>query len=202
MGQCICPKCKSNNIIPIMYGYSAPSAIEEAERGNLILGGCEVYIGGGQPDRFCKDCEHEWCVENFLSEDITKVRFRYWTNWGCCGSESFTEEQWAFEIFPDGVIKYYAYPRAGRKALDKDKVQIDASRVIAFYDDLLQVFKPWYDFVDCKVCDGCSYELNITYIDGRKKKRTGDVGGGSIDKTIMEFLCTIPEMKEKIMEEE
>lgn len=112
------------------------------------------------------------------------------------------EEQWAFEIFPDGVIKYYAYPRAGRKVLDKDKVQIDASRVIAFYDDLLQVFKPWYDFVDCKVCDGCSYELNITYIDGRKKKRTGDVGGGSIDKTIMEFLCTIPEMKEKIMEEE
>ena len=73
MGQCICPKCKSNNIISIMYGYSAPSAIEEAERGNLILGGCEVYIGGGQPDRFCKDCEHEWCVENFLSEDITKV---------------------------------------------------------------------------------------------------------------------------------
>lgn len=134
MGQCICPKCKSNNIISIMYGYSAPSAIEEAERGNLILGGCEVYIGGGQPDRFCKDCEHEWCVENFLSEDITKVRFRYWTNWGCCGSESFTEEQWAFEIFPDGVIKYYAYPRAGRKILDKDKVQIDASRVIAFYD--------------------------------------------------------------------
>lgn len=52
MGQCICPKCKSNNIISIMYGYSAPSAIEEAERGNLILGGCEVYIGGGQPDRF------------------------------------------------------------------------------------------------------------------------------------------------------
>ena len=57
-----------------MYGYSAPSAIEEAERGNLILGGCEVYIGGGQPDRFCKDCEHEWCVENFLSEDITKCQ--------------------------------------------------------------------------------------------------------------------------------
>ena len=34
----------------------------------------------------------------------------------------------------NGVIKYYAYPRAGRKVLDKDKVQIDASRVIAFYD--------------------------------------------------------------------
>ena len=28
---CICPKCKSNNVIPIMYGYPAPEAMEEAE---------------------------------------------------------------------------------------------------------------------------------------------------------------------------
>lgn len=45
---CICPKCKSNNVIPIMYGYPAPEAMEEAEKGNLKLGGCEVFIGGGQ----------------------------------------------------------------------------------------------------------------------------------------------------------
>ena len=53
---CICPKCKSNNVIPIMYGYPAPEAMEEAESH-----GVHVYrdIGGGQLDRFCKDCEHE-----------------------------------------------------------------------------------------------------------------------------------------------
>lgn len=66
---CICPKCKLNNVIPIMYGYPAPEDMEEAEKGNLKLGGREVFIGGGQPDCFCKDCEHEWCVENFLVED-------------------------------------------------------------------------------------------------------------------------------------
>ena len=70
---CICPKCKSNNVISIMYGYPAPEAMEEAEKGNLKLGGCEVFIGGGQPDRFCKDCGHEWCVENFLVDDIRRI---------------------------------------------------------------------------------------------------------------------------------
>lgn len=66
-------KCKSNNIIPIMYGYPSHDAFIEAEKGNLKLGGCEVFIGGGQPDCFCKDFEYEWCVENFLIEDIRKI---------------------------------------------------------------------------------------------------------------------------------
>ena len=72
-----------------------------------------------------------------FQKTLQRLDFRYWTNWGCCGSESFTEEQWAFEIFPDGVIKYYAYPRAGRKVLDKDKTN-RCPCAIAFYDDLLQ----------------------------------------------------------------
>ena len=74
----------------------------------MILGGCEVYIGGESTRSFL------WIVS---MSGVLKISFqrhykvvRYWTNWGYCGSESFTEEQWAFEIFPDGVIKYYAYP--------------------------------------------------------------------------------------------
>lgn len=63
------------------------------------------------PDKFCKDCEFEWSVDRFVAEDIVKVRFRYWSNWGCIDPESLTEEQWAFEVFPDGTIKYFAYPR-------------------------------------------------------------------------------------------
>lgn len=76
---CICPKCKSNNVIPIMYGYPAPEAMEEAEKGNLKLGGCMIYDidGGGMADHYCEGCENEWCVDDFLVEDIVKVRFRY-----------------------------------------------------------------------------------------------------------------------------
>lgn len=198
MGRCICPQCKSNNIIPIMYGMPAPEAFEEAEKGNLKLGGCIVYIGGGQPDRYCKDCEHEWCVEDFLVEDITKVRFRYWSNWGCFLPESDEEDQWAFEVFPDGTIKYYAYPRLGRRVLDKDKVKIEVDKVMEFYQNVIWLYRPWTEIVECEVCDGSSYELTITYKDNRKKKLHGDVGGGTVDETVMNFLCSIPEMKAKI----
>lgn len=55
MAKCICPKCKSENIIPIMYGYPAPEAMEAATAGELKLGGCEVYIDEcDMPDKFCK----------------------------------------------------------------------------------------------------------------------------------------------------
>ena len=75
MAKCICPKCKSENIIPIMYGYPASEAMEAAVAGELKLGGCEVYIDGcDMPDKFCKDCEFEWSVDHFLAEDIVKVR--------------------------------------------------------------------------------------------------------------------------------
>ena len=45
-----------------MYGYPAPEAMEEAEKGNLKLGGCMIYDidGGGMADRYCEDCEKEW----------------------------------------------------------------------------------------------------------------------------------------------
>lgn len=41
------------------------------------------------------------------------------------------------------------------------------------------------------MCDGCSYELTISYEDGRKKK-IGDVAGGSTDDCVMKFLRSVP----------
>ena len=199
MAKCICPKCKSENIIPIMYGYPAPEAMEAAVAGELKLGGCEVYIDGcDMPDKFCKDCEFEWSVDHFLAEDIVKVRFRYWSNWRFIDSELLTEEQWAFEVYPDGTIKYFAYPRASRRVLDKDEIRISSDRVNDFYNQVIWLYRPWTEIVDCRVCDGCSYELTITYKDNRKRKFSGDIGGGTIDETIMNFLKSIPEMKQKI----
>ena len=181
-----------------MYGYPSHDAFIEAEKGNIKLGGCEVFVGGGQPDCFCKECEYEWCIENFLVEDIKKIRFRYWSNWGYYDLDSIQEDQWAFEIFPDGTVKYYSYSRASRRVLDKEIVHIDKGRIADFYQKVIWLYRPWTEIIDCMVCDGCSYELAITYADNRKKKMHGDLGGGTVDKTITEFLCTIPEMKVKM----
>lgn len=203
MGKCRCPKCKSENIIPIMYGYPSHEAFEEAEKGNLKLGGCEILLDDCKmPDRYCKDCETEWSVDRLGADAITKVRFKYWSNWGFYDPDSITEDQWAFKIFPDGTIKYFAYPRESRRVLDKDKVLIKKEKVQEFYENLLVTLKTWNTAYECRVCDGCSYRLDITYCDGRKRTHTGDVGGGIIDKMVMDFIKSIPEMKEKIWEEE
>jgi hypothetical protein len=112
------------------------------------------------------------------------------------------EDQWVFEIFKDGTIKYFAYPRESRRVLDKDKILINIEKVQGFYENLLDAFKPWNMIEECRVCDGYSYRLDITYCDGRKKSHIGDIGGGTIDKLIMDFIESIPEMKEKLGEEE
>ncbi len=48
MAKCVCPKCKSDNIIPIVYGYPAKETMELADAGKVKLGGCQVYIDGCQ----------------------------------------------------------------------------------------------------------------------------------------------------------
>jgi hypothetical protein len=54
----ICPKCKSKNVIPIIYGLPGRDLIEQARKGEIELGGCVVRIGS--PIRKCKKCGHQW----------------------------------------------------------------------------------------------------------------------------------------------
>jgi len=50
-----CPKCKRKKcVVPIVYGYPAPSLSIAADRGWVILGGCEIGDGLGT----CKKCGH------------------------------------------------------------------------------------------------------------------------------------------------
>ena len=53
-----CPKCKSNNVIPIVYGLPGYEMREDAIKGKIHLGGC--VIEEDAPDFHCNDCEQEW----------------------------------------------------------------------------------------------------------------------------------------------
>ena len=53
-----CPSCKSNNVVPIMYGYPGSGAVEDSEKGKVQLGGCIVDIDN--PKWHCNDCERDW----------------------------------------------------------------------------------------------------------------------------------------------
>lgn len=51
-----CPKCKSNKVIPIVYGLFGPEGAEIAERGEIELGGCKV-----RDERWsCSKCGNRW----------------------------------------------------------------------------------------------------------------------------------------------
>ena len=64
--------------------------------------------------------------------------------------------------------------------------------------ELIWLYRPWTVIEKCMISDGSSYELTITYKDNRKRKFHGDVGGGTVDNTVIDFLKTIPELAERI----
>lgn len=53
-----CPRCGSADTIPIAYGFPGPEMMEEAERGEIALGGCciEEY----QPEWHCRACRNDF----------------------------------------------------------------------------------------------------------------------------------------------
>lgn len=49
-----CERCKSENIVEIIYGYPTKKTLIRAEKGEIELGGCEITEA--DPTRFCKSC--------------------------------------------------------------------------------------------------------------------------------------------------
>jgi transcription elongation factor Elf1 len=54
----VCPRCNSENIVDIVYGYPLPETKEKASKGEVKLGGCGIY--DGMPIYHCKDCGYEF----------------------------------------------------------------------------------------------------------------------------------------------
>ena len=55
-----CPLCRSNDTIPIVYGFPSQDSMEPllqaVDRGEIELGGC--VIRDERPSRHCKNCGH------------------------------------------------------------------------------------------------------------------------------------------------
>ncbi len=182
-----CPKCKSEHVAPIMYGYPMFEAFEAAERGEIILGGCVVEMGN--PDYGCLDCEFRWSKGSLTKEAITKVRFKVVENGPC---DIDFARRWVYEIYPSGKTVRYSYIGRDRKYVEKVVQVVTEEKVLEFMEKLqFLVSNEWNEEVICCVCDGCSYELQITYVDGRKERHDGDVGGGTVDTLIMNYINAV-----------
>ena len=53
-----CPRCHSDEVLPIAYGLPSPEMVEESMAGRVKLAGCMVWPEA--PDWHCVGCGHEW----------------------------------------------------------------------------------------------------------------------------------------------
>lgn len=120
---------------------------------------------------------------------IKKVRFKMWEN----GPGTIDElKTFVYEIFPDGTVTRSIYQGKSRKSIDKEALHISEKRIHRFFVGLSGVLTMDEKYiVMCEVCDGCSYSLQITYMDGQKKVIDGDVGGGTYDELLTGFIDSI-----------
>lgn len=179
-----CPNCKSENVLPIMYGYPTYEAFQRAERGEILLGGCEVTFD--QPDYGCVDCKYRWSKRTLPFTAIKKVRFKVWEN-GLGILEDM--KTWIYEIHRDGSAVKYTYFGKSRRYSERVAEHMTEHEVYGLLKKLQEYISvnP-EDHIMCQVCDGCSFQLQVSYIDGRKEVINGDMGGGTLDTLMMEVL--------------
>jgi hypothetical protein len=64
-----CPKCgKTDEVVPILYGYPTQEAWEQEKAGKIYLGGCMEEIGA--PQLYCKRCDNEFGRRKEIWEDL------------------------------------------------------------------------------------------------------------------------------------
>lgn len=149
-----------------------------------------------EDERLIEFCEDETLEIDLYDQEteavissIKKVRFKMWEN-GPGTIDSL--KTFVYEIFPDGKVTRSIYQGESRKCIDSQILQISEYRKHRFFVKLADVLTMnEMDIVVCAVCDGCSYNLQITYTDGHKKVIDGDVGGGTFDELLTGFIDSI-----------
>ena len=58
---CKCPKC-GGKVVKTVYGMPAPELFEQAERKEVVLGGCCIHEDG-DPQWACVECEQVFIKE-------------------------------------------------------------------------------------------------------------------------------------------
>lgn len=101
------------------------------------------------------------------------------------------QHKWVYEIFPSGLCRLYSYIGTSGRYIDKQIAEVDSGRVHKLTESIQNTLgAPLWErsIVDIVVSDGCGYDMQISYTDNRKKKISGDVGGGTFDTLMEEFV--------------
>ena len=62
-----CPRCKSENIVKIIYGYPSKETMKKFEEGKIELGGC--VVDKSNFTRHCRDCGKNFLRKKFFKKE-------------------------------------------------------------------------------------------------------------------------------------
>lgn len=113
-----CPRCRSDDTIPIVYGYPGPELMEAMERGEIMLGGC--CIEDHQPLWHCRKCRHEFPSLD-ASDWYFPARGEDWTD---ADHEAWERADLAEEISNERLAEVIAEARAA--GLDETDAILEA----------------------------------------------------------------------------
>lgn len=108
-------------------------------------------------------------------EDIMKLRIWIRENGQCLYSDM---KRTAYNVFRDGKIVRYDYVGPSRKAVKKIENMISSEAVTEVCSRFLNHVHANIIEDIHPVCDDCSYEVQVKYIDERKSVITGGIGDG------------------------
>lgn len=192
----VCPKCGSQKVAQILYGYSIYETLKLSEQGKYIFGGCIQIDNTIQPDYGCLDCGYRWAKELLPATKIMKIRYKVTENGPCTVDRRQT---WIYEIFPNGRCIYYLYQGQDNHYKFREEKAVSPKKVYQLATEIQKILgAPLQMFLEVSlqkkhsvVCDGCSYSLQITYADKRKEVLNGDVAGGTFDSMMEKFVHSV-----------
>ncbi|WP_210237246.1 hypothetical protein [Alteribacter natronophilus] len=157
-----CPRCGSRNSADIRYGLPTLEAIEQAEAGEISLRGC--LEEPGNTEYRCRDCEHEWNVEEAVDDAYERV------NWLKASVGGYFGKSYEVEIdFNEGSLTW----SCSEQMVEVDRtVKRDPSLKCKRELKTTGLFKWKSTYVEPGVMDGTSWSVELIG-DGRNIRKSG-----------------------------
>jgi len=171
-----CPKCKSRNVRPILWGMPTYEAFTS---GKYYIGGCceQTNEKGFLYDYGCLDCDFKWCLEDFEASDIEKILIITEPTY----SNILTRELRYCRVYSDGRILAYSTIGRSRKRQRKrrGKMSVEKFQKLAEYLLEIIVYKKPPEYED-EVYDGSLLTVRIQFPDKRIGEYIHDLQGTAV----------------------
>ena len=160
----VCPKCGSRQAVEILYGYPSSEALEAAERGEIMLGGCCISLD--DPKYCCKECDYSW-------GDGLKLELMLFMQTFKASVGGFFGPNYCVEAdIKQGKVNYSCTEGGEGVASEKTITDEDWKKLITGLKRC--DFEYWLDdYNDPGILDGTQWSVEVTFEGGAELRKRG-----------------------------